>query len=105
MTQTPMMQQYTRIKSQYPDTLLFFRLGDFYELFGDDAKIAAKVLDITLTSRDRSKENPIPMCGVPYHAVDGYLEKLIKHGFRVAICEQLEDPKTAKGVVKRDVVR
>lgn len=105
MTQTPMMQQYTRIKSQYPDTLLFFRLGDFYELFGDDAKIAAKVLDITLTSRDRNKENPIPMCGVPYHAVDGYLEKLIKNGFRVAICEQLEDPKTAKGVVKRDVIR
>jgi DNA mismatch repair protein MutS len=100
-----MMQQYTRIKSQYPDTLLFFRLGDFYELFGDDAKIAAKVLDITLTSRDRNKENPIPMCGVPYHAVDGYLEKLIKNGFRVAICEQLEDPKTAKGVVKRDVIR
>ena len=105
MTQTPIMQQYTRIKSQYPDTLLFFRLGDFYELFGDDAKIAAKVLDITLTSRDRNKENPIPMCGVPYHAVDGYLEKLIKNGFRVAICEQLEDPKTAKGVVKRDVIR
>lgn len=105
MTQTPMMQQYTRIKSQYPDTLLFFRLGDFYELFGDDAKIAAKVLDITLTSRDRNKENPIPMCGVPYHAVDGYLEKLIKNGFRVAICEQLEDPKAAKGVVKRDVIR
>ncbi|MFB5067221.1 MAG: DNA mismatch repair protein MutS [Candidatus Wallacebacter cryptica] len=105
VTQTPMMQQYTRIKSQYPDTLLFFRLGDFYELFGDDAKIAAKVLDITLTSRDRNKENPIPMCGVPYHAVDGYLEKLIKNGFRVAICEQLEDPKTAKGVVKRDVIR
>lgn len=106
MSLTPMMEQYLRIKEQYPDTLVFFRLGDFYELFGDDAKIAAKVLDITLTTRDRSnKENPVPMCGVPYHAVDGYLETLIKNGFKVAICEQLEDPKKAKGVVKRDVIR
>jgi len=105
VTLTPMMQQYLRIKNQYPDTLVFFRLGDFYELFGEDAKVAAKVLEITLTTRDRNAENPVPMCGVPYHAVDGYLEKLVNHGFRVAICEQLEDPKQAKGVVKRDVIR
>ena len=105
VTLTPMMQQYTRIKAQYPDALLFFRLGDFYELFGEDAKIASKVLEIALTSRDRRKKNPLPMCGVPHHAASGYLEKLIKNGFKVAICEQLEDPKTAKGVVKRDVIR
>jgi len=102
---TPMMQQYLRIKNQYPDALLFFRLGDFYELFGDDARVASKVLEITLTTRDRNAENPIPMCGVPYHAVDGYLEKLVQQGFKVAICEQLEDPRKAKGVVKRDVIR
>lgn len=101
-----MMQQYLNIKSQYPDTLLFFRLGDFYELFGDDAIVASKVLEITLTSRDRgNKEDRLPMCGVPHHAAAGYLEKLVKNGYRVAICEQLEDPKQAKGVVKRDVVR
>ncbi|NLM26007.1 MAG: DNA mismatch repair protein MutS [Firmicutes bacterium] len=106
MTVTPMMQQYLNIKSQYPDTLLFFRLGDFYELFGDDAIVASKVLEITLTSRDRgNKEDRLPMCGVPHHAAAGYLEKLVKNGYRVAICEQLEDPKQAKGVVKRDVVR
>ena len=106
MTVTPMMQQYLNIKSQYPDTLLFFRLGDFYELFGDDAIVASKVLEITLTSRDRgNKEDRLPMCGVTHHAAAGYLEKLVKNGYRVAICEQLEDPKQAKGVVKRDVVR
>ena len=105
MALTPMMQQYLRIKNQYPDALLFFRLGDFYELFGDDARVASKVLEITLTTRDRNAENPIPMCGVPYHAVDGYLEKLVQQGFKVAICEQLEDPRKAKGVVKRDVIR
>lgn len=101
-----MMQQYMSIKEQYPDTLVLFRLGDFYELFGEDAKIAAKVLEITLTSRDRGdKEDRMPMCGVPHHAISGYLEKLIKNGYKVSIVEQLEDPKTAKGVVKRDVVR
>lgn len=105
MTLTPMMQQYTRIKAQYPDALVFFRLGDFYELFGEDAEIASKVLEIALTSRDRRKKNPLPMCGVPHHAASGYLEKLVKSGFKVAICEQLEDPRTAKGVVKRDVIR
>lgn len=101
-----MMQQYTRIKAQHPDTLLFFRLGDFYELFGEDAKIAAKVLEITLTSRDRTnKDNPLPMCGVPHHAASNYLQKLIENGYKVAVCEQLEDPKASKGVVKRDVIR
>lgn len=100
-----MMKQYTEIKAQYPDAILFFRLGDFYEMFGDDAKLAAKELEITLTSREAGKQGRIPMCGVPYHAVHGYLEKLVNKGYRVAICEQLEDPKQAKGVVKRDVVR
>ncbi len=107
MSLTPMMQQYMNAKEMHPDSLIFFRCGDFYELFGEDAKIAAKSLDITLTSRDRNKDNEerLPMCGVPYHAVNTYLEKLIKQGFKVAICEQLEDPKQAKGIVKRDVVR
>ncbi len=105
MTLTPMMKQYTEIKKRYPDALLFFRLGDFYEMFGEDAQIAAKELEIALTSREAGKAGRIPMCGVPYHAVNGYLEKLVGKGYRVAICEQLEDPKQAKGVVKRDVVR
>ncbi|MGQ9470525.1 MAG: DNA mismatch repair protein MutS [Candidatus Aminicenantales bacterium] len=97
---TPMMQQYLRLKKQYRDYLLFFRLGDFYELFFEDAKLASSVLDIALTSRQK-----VPMCGVPYHAVQGYLAKLLRQGFRVAICEQVEDPRTAKGVVRREVVR
>ncbi len=106
MAETPMLAQYFNIKEQYQDALLFFRLGDFYEMFGEDAKVASKVLEITLTSRDAGKHRErLPMCGVPHHAVTGYLEKLIKRGFKVAICEQLEDPKEAKGVVKRDVVR
>ncbi len=95
-----MMEQYLRIKKQYQDCLLFFRLGDFYELFYEDAKRASSVLDITLTSRQK-----VPMCGVPYHSAQAYLAKLLKEGFRVAICEQVEDPRTAKGVVKREVVR
>jgi DNA mismatch repair protein MutS len=103
---TPMMKQYQRIKAEYPDTLLFFRMGDFYEMFLDDAKIASKALQITLTARHSTKNGlDVPLCGVPYHAVDGYLAKLIKQGFRVAICEQVEDPKTANGLVKREVVR
>ena len=94
------MEQYLRIKNNHKDALLFFRLGDFYEMFNDDAKIAAPVLEIALTSRHK-----IPMCGVPYHAAETYLTKLLKHGFKVAICEQIEDAKFAKGVVKRDVVK
>src|SRR5699024_6894844 len=103
--QTPMMQQYLKIKSQYQDCLLFFRLGDFYEMFFDDAKEASRVLEITLTKRDAKKTNPIPMCGVPYHAADGYIETLISNGYKVAICEQMEDPRQTKGMVRREVVR
>lgn len=100
---TPLQKQYNQIKSQYPDTILFFRMGDFYEGFGDDAKTMAKVLGITLTSR--SKEKNEPMAGVPHHALDAYLYKMVKAGYKVAICEQLEDPKKAKGIVKRGVVK
>ncbi|MGV3106699.1 MULTISPECIES: DNA mismatch repair protein MutS [unclassified Staphylococcus] len=102
---TPMMQQYLKIKSRYQDCLLFFRLGDFYEMFFEDAKEASRVLEITLTKRDAKKENPIPMCGVPYHSANSYIETLINNGYKVAICEQMEDPKQTKGMVKREVVR
>ncbi len=103
---TPAMKQYYEAKEKHKDALIFFRMGDFYESFGDDAKIIAKELDITLTSRGRDKEgDDMPLAGIPYHAVDSYLPRLIKKGYKVAICEQLEDPKTAKGVVKRGVVR
>jgi DNA mismatch repair protein MutS len=100
-----MMRQYHAIKRENPDTILLFRMGDFYETFGDDAVIVAKDLDITLTARDKNSDNPIPLAGVPYHALDGYLGKLIKKGHRVAICEQLEDPKSSKGIVRRGVTR
>ena len=100
-----MMQQYFDIKKQYSDSILFFRLGDFYEMFGEDAKLASRILEIALTSREAGPQGRIPMCGVPYHAAEGYLEKLVRSGHKVAICEQLEDPQQAKGVVKRDVVR
>ncbi len=102
---TPMMQQYLRIKSEYPDILLFYRMGDFYELFYDDAHEAARLLDITLTARGQSAGEPIPMAGVPYHAVDNYLARLVKQGRPVAICEQIGDPAKAKGPVEREVVR
>lgn len=103
---TPMMEQYLQIKSQYPDMLLFYRLGDFYELFMDDARVASDALDITLTARGNSGGDPIPMCGVPAHSYMGYLKKLIDQGFRVAICEQVEAPsKNQKAPLKRDVVR
>jgi len=102
---TPLMQQYLRIKADYPDILLFFRMGDFYELFYDDARRAAGLLDITLTHRGKSAGAPIPMAGVPYHSVDGYLARLLKKGESVAICEQIGDPDTAKGPVERKVVR
>ena len=104
-THTPMIQQYLRIKSQHPDELLFYRMGDFYELFFDDAKRAAELLDITLTARGQSAGQPIPMCGVPYHAADGYLARLVKQGVSVAICEQVGDPATSKGPVERQVKR
>jgi len=102
---TPAMKQYQNIKGDYPDSILFFRIGDFYEMFFDDAITASKALNITLTSRDKNKENPVPMCGVPHHAVDIYIGRLIRKGFKVAVCEQMEDPKTVKGVVKREVIR
>src|SRR5258706_2151769 len=102
---TPMMQQYFRIKSEHPDVLLFYRMGDFYEMFFDDAERGARLLDITLTARGQSGGSPIPMAGVPFHAVDQYLAKLVKLGETVAICEQVGDVATAKGPVERKVVR
>src|SRR5215207_963738 len=101
---TPMMQQYMDAKQACGDALLLFRMGDFYELFFDDAKTAARILGLTLTSRDKG-ENPIPMAGFPYHQLDSYLAKLIAGGLRAAVCEQVEDPKAAKGLVKREVTR
>ena len=102
---TPMMQQYVKTKEQYKDCILFYRLGDFYEMFFDDALTASRELEITLTGKDCGQEERAPMCGIPYHAVDGYLNKLVSKGYKVAICEQMEDPKTAKGLVKREVIR
>ena len=102
-TLTPVMQQFMAAKRQHPDTLLFFRMGDFYELFYDDAIVAARELQITLTARDR--ERSVPMCGVPYHAAEGYLQRLLRKGFRIAICEQMEDPKLTKKIVRREVTR
>ncbi|HTA20541.1 MAG TPA: DNA mismatch repair protein MutS, partial [Polyangia bacterium] len=102
---TALMRQYLDVKSRYPDAILFFRLGDFYEMFYEDAVYVAKALSLTLTSRDKGKEDPVPMCGVPHHAVRSYLLKLTELGHRVALCEQLEDPKVARGIVKRDVIR
>ncbi len=102
---TPLMKQYFGVKEQYPDAIVFFRLGDFYEMFGDDAKVASRVLQIALTSRDKNKEDQIPMCGIPYFSADSYISKLIRAGHKVAICEQVEDPKQAKGIVQREVIR
>src|SRR3712207_5909267 len=103
--QTPMMAQYQAIKDQYPDAFLFYRLGDFYEMFNDDAIKGAQLLELTLTTRNKKADEPIPMCGVPHRAVDSYIDILIEKGYKVAICEQMEDPKTAKGMVKRAVTR
>lgn len=102
---TPMMRQYLQIKERYRDAILFFRLGDFYEMFFEDAHTASKILDIALTSRNKSEDGAVPLCGVPYHAADPYIQKLLDAGHKVAVCEQVEDPATAKGVVKREVVR
>src|SRR5947209_997086 len=102
---TPLMRQYSAIKKEHPAALLFFRLGDFYEMFFEDAVVAAKELEITLTSRNKEKGVAIPMCGVPYHAAEGYISKLVRRGYRVAICEQVEDPRLAKQLVRREVRR
>lgn len=102
---TPAMKQFFHFKEKYPDAVLFFRMGDFYETFFEDAKTCSQVLGLTLTSRGKASGHPIPLAGVPFHAVDGYLKKMIQAGYKVAVCEQVEDPKKAKGVVKRDVVR
>src|SRR5579871_4280359 len=102
--QTPMMKQYWEIKQQYQDCLLFYRMGDFYELFLDDAYIGARILNITLTSKKNSKDGKIPMAGVPYHAVDSYLSKLVKAGYKVAICEQMSLP-NKYGIIDREVIR
>src|SRR3990172_6099035 len=103
--QTPIRKQYLDIKREYPQAIVLFRLGDFYETFDEDARIVAKELDIVLTSREMGKGHRIPMAGIPYHALDGYLAKLINRGHKVAMCEQLADPSSAKGLVPRDVVR
>src|SRR3954467_6391971 len=102
---TPAMRQYLDAKDQHRDAIVLFRMGDFYEIFYEDALVAARALELTLTSRSKDANGGgIPMCGVPYHAIDGYIARLVKRGFRVAICEQVEDPRKAKGVVKREVV-
>ena len=102
---TPIRQQYLRIKRQYPNVIVFFRLGDFYETFDEDARITSKELEIVLTSRGMGKGNAIPMAGIPYHAVDNYLARLINRGYKVAICEQMTKPGETKGIVQREVVR
>jgi DNA mismatch repair protein MutS len=102
---TPMIKQYLETKQKYPDAILFYRMGDFYEMFFEDAKIASEILDIALTSRDKSKDDSIPLCGVPYHAASGYIQKLVDRGFKVAICEQMEDASQARGLVRREVIR
>src|SRR5262249_48352293 len=105
MSVTPAMRQYLDAKQQHRDAILLFRMGDFYEMFYEDALVAARALELTLTSRSKDGNGSIPMCGVPFHAVDTYIGRLVKKGFRVAICDQVEDPRKAKGIVKREVVR
>ena len=101
---TPLMKQYAQVKAKYPDTILLFRMGDFFETFDEDAKITSRVLGITLTRRGNGAAGETPLAGFPHHALDSYLPKLLRAGYRVAVCEQLEDPKFAKGIVKRDVI-
>lgn len=105
MKYSPMMRQYLEIKEEYPDTIIFFRLGDFYEMFFNDAIVASRELEIVLTGKDAGTEERVPMCGIPYHSVSSYLDTLTSKGYRVGIVEQVEDPKDAKGIVKREVVR
>jgi len=102
---TPMIKQYLEVKGKYPDAILFYRMGDFYEMFFEDAKLASQILDITLTSRDKNKEDSVPLCGIPYHAASSYIQKLVDRGYKVAICEQMEDASQAKGLVRREVIR
>ena len=105
MALSPMMQEYLKTKEEYKDCILFYRLGDFYEMFFDDALLVTKELELTLTGKDCGLPERAPMCGVPYHAAETYINRLIEHGHKVAICEQVEDPKLAKGLVKREVIR
>ena len=100
-----MIKQYLSIKDAYPDAILLYRMGDFFEMFFEDAETASRVLEITLTSRNKNDTHPVPMCGVPVRAVQGYIARLIEKGFKVALCDQVEDPSQAKGIVKREVVR
>ena len=102
---SPMMLHYIEIKKKYPDTIVFYRLGDFYEMFFEDAVLVSHELELTLTGRNAGLEERVPMCGIPYHAYQAYVEKLVNKGYKVAICEQLEDPKEAKGIVDRDVIQ
>ena len=102
---SPMMRQYLEIKEKNKDSLLFFRVGDFYEMFFDDAVTASRELELVLTGKDCGLEERAPMCGVPYHSCEGYIARLIEKGYKVAICEQVEDPSTAKGLVRRDIIR
>jgi DNA mismatch repair protein MutS len=102
---TPAMRQFMEFKKKYPDAILFFRMGDFYETFYEDAETCSRVLGLVLTSRNKGSDNPVPLAGLPYHAIDGYLKKMLQAGYKVAVCEQIEDPRQAKGCVKRDVIR
>src|SRR5436189_514466 len=104
-TLTPMLRQYHAVKQEVPDALLFFRLGDFYELFFEDAVAASRELEITLTARNKERDQPVPMCGVPYHAADGYIARLLRKGYKVAICDQMETPQKGVKLVKREVTR
>ena len=102
---TPMMQHYLKMKEENPDSILFYRLGDFYEMFFEDAKLVSQELDLVLTGRSAGVEEKVPMCGIPFHAANSYIQRLVKKGYKVAICEQLEDPSNAKGLVDRGIIK